>query len=124
MQFELGFAYTHLLDGNRGSETTTFADGSRSRFTWSYDGLGRLTGEVYDADVVANGEPDSYADTYTFDLLSNRATRVRTDASGTSTTAYAYDANDRLRIEAVDAPGSESDRFTEHLWGTDGTATT
>ena len=49
------FAYTHLLDTNRGSETTIHADGSQEVFTRADDGLNRLVREAFDAGGIGGG---------------------------------------------------------------------
>lgn len=80
------YEYTYTLDGNQVSKT----DQSGKITAYTYDGLGRLTGE---SESVAGSTLQSYA--YTYDDYNNRATLTATGTEAYAT-AYAYDANNRL----------------------------
>ncbi|MEO0564874.1 MAG: RHS repeat-associated core domain-containing protein, partial [Chloroflexota bacterium] len=90
----------------------------KQTFYWEYDALNRLVAEVYDLDSgFAGDNTEDYIATYGFDLASNRLSeQVDTDPSSgdisdfltepenttlsfEETTAYTYDANDRLLSE-------------------------
>jgi RHS repeat-associated protein len=77
-----------------------------------------LTQEVY-AGYDASGTAMSYTDTYAFDLDGNRLTKTHS-VGGTleETSAYVYDANDRLLSETdEDWADSTQDRFTAYQYG-------
>ncbi len=81
------FAYTYYADGNQRTKTETLLGGDPVTTTYTYDGLGRLTGKTKGEDSI----------TYTYDANGNR---VGMNRNGTVTT-YAYDANNRLLSETV-----------------------
>ena len=81
------FAYTYYADGNQRTKTETLLGGDPVTTTYTYDGLGRLTGETTGEDSI----------TYTYDANGNR---IGMNQNGT-VTAYAYDANNRLLSETV-----------------------
>ena len=81
------FAYTYYADGNQRTKTETLLVGDPVTTTYTYDGLGRLTGETKGEDSI----------TYTYDASGNR---IGMNRNGTVTT-YAYDANNRLLSETV-----------------------
>ena len=89
------FAYTYYADGNQRTKTETLLGGDPVTTTYTYDGLGRLTGETTGEDSI----------TYTYDAGGNRTGMSR---NGT-VTAYAYDANNRLLSETV---GGETTAYT------------
>ena len=89
------FAYTYYADGNQRTKTETLLGGDPVTTTYTYDGLGRLTGETKGEDSI----------TYTYDASGNRTGMNR---NGT-VTAYAYDANNRLLSETV---GGETTAYT------------
>ena len=112
-----GFAYTHFADGSRSSETATDAAGRETTRSWGYDALNRLVSEAYDGFDGGgdDGVPDplAYTDAFGFDLSGNRTLHVRDDRTPTTpgtpgsagadaTTAYRYDAGDRLVEEVRD----------------------
>lgn len=111
------------------SETATDAGGRVTTRQWEYDALNRLVSEAYDGFDGGgdDGVPDplAYADAFGFDLSGNRTLHVRDDrtdelpdgsttpgsAGPDATTAYRYDANDRLVEEVRDqALGTAGDR--------------
>ena len=79
------FAYTYYASGNRMSET----DYSGKTISYTYDGLGRLTQES-----ETNGKTVAYS----FDAAGNR-TQMAVTGTEAYTTAYTYDANNRLLSE-------------------------
>lgn len=105
------FTYERLADGSRSKvieEFDTTGDGTLDKsqtFEWTYDALNRLVEERFDEgnDGLSAGD---YVTRYAFDLASNR-TQAQKDAgndgsqafTADETTAYTYDANDRLTIE-------------------------
>ncbi len=85
--------YVYTLDkvGNR-TAVTELQNGQSRNLAYTYDDLYRLTGEtITDA---SNGNRTS---AYVYDKVGNRLTKI---VNGT-TTAYTYDANDRLLNEKV-----------------------
>lgn len=81
------YNYEYTLDGNEVAKTDQ--DGTVTSYT--YDGLGRLTGES-----VSGTGAQSYA--YTYDDSNNRAT-LTAAGEDAYTTTYTYDANNRLLTE-------------------------
>jgi RHS repeat-associated protein len=77
------FAYEYDLDGNRTQMTTL--EGVNS---YTYDGKNQLTGATY---------PDGRTQQFQYDPVGNRLSLVEAAVSGgTSTTAYSYNAANRL----------------------------
>jgi hypothetical protein len=115
------FAYLARADGNRIGSFETFADPDHAgrfvtqTFAWVYDAQDRLITETYDGP----GTEADYTDAYTFDLAGNRVTLIHTlsGTNETTSTAYNYDANDRLLMESSDAPGIDNDATTFYSWG-------
>lgn len=83
--------------GPAGNRTRVEEAGGLVR-TYDHDDLYRLTGEV----VSSSGVPQLDI-ALTYDPVGNRLTQVRADGSGTRTTAYTYDARDRLLTEGADS---------------------
>ena len=79
------YVYTYMLDGNQERKI----DNTGKVTTYTYDGLGRLTGESVTG---------SSAVTYEYDDSNNRSKMI---VQGVSVTAYIYDRNNRLIAEAV-----------------------
>lgn len=81
--------------------------------TWQYDALNRLISETSQS---TNDDRD-YADTFTYDLSSNRLSQTHTTLSDVVTTVFFYDANDRLLAEAKDAANDNTqDQYTEYAY--------
>ena len=76
------FSYLYYLDGNKASKTD---DAGTTYYT--YDGLGRLKNERL---------ADNSTISYWFDDYSNRAGMNTASPTGTTTTRYIYDKNNRL----------------------------
>ena len=79
---------------------------------WTYDALGRLVEEAYDS--YDNGL--DFTASYEYDLVGNRLEKTvdqGSDSTIDETTAYTYDANDRLLTEA-EGPG-QRDRHHDDL---------
>ncbi len=76
------FSYLYYLDGNKASKTD---DAGTTYYT--YDGLGRLKNERL---------ADNSTISYWFDDYSNRARMTAASPTGTTTTRYIYDKNNRL----------------------------
>jgi RHS repeat-associated protein len=99
----LGVAYTLDASGLRTGITET---GQIERsVSYTYDGVKRLTNET----VTQLGNDRRTA--WTYDRTGNRLTQVKSigpvgSPTGTATTAYVYDANDRLETETVSLTGS------------------
>jgi len=99
----LGVAYT--LDAS-GLRTGIAETGQIARtVTYTYDGVKRLTSES----VVQLG--NDRRTSWTYDRTGNRLTQTKSmgpvgSPTGTATTAYVYDANDRLETEAVTLSGT------------------
>jgi uncharacterized delta-60 repeat protein len=98
--------YTLSSNGRRSSVLEKrFSGSSTSPFStvnigWSYDDLGRLTGET--RDEGNNGQDgEDYVATYAYDLAGNRMSKVfdSADAALVESVSYAYDARDRLTDE-------------------------
>ena len=120
-----GFAYGYFADGSRRSEVWTDAAGRVTTKGWAYDGLNRLVGEQYDG-FDGGGDALAYTDAFAFDLAGNRVSLGHDDrtaggigsAGPDATTAYAYDANDRLLSEGRDTNGDGSpERTTGYEYG-------
>jgi RHS repeat-associated protein len=107
------FGYTYDAVGN----PTVLAEANGDRVTWTYDALSQLIGDV-------RGGASSYAHTYTYDAVGNRAARGTTDytydaanqltlrdADGALTT-YSYDANGNLLAQQKPYAGT-----TTFTWG-------
>jgi YD repeat-containing protein len=77
------FDYTYDAVGN----PTVLAEANGDRVTWTYDALSQLIGDV-------RGGASSYAHTYTYDAVGNRAARGTTD--------YTYDAANQLTLRDAD----------------------
>ncbi len=101
------YAYQLQADGRRTQSTEQLLVSGTlqtTTFTWSYDRLGRLVTEVYDAPGVS----DDWTTTYTFDLTGNRLSKATDDLSDSTideTITYVYDTNDRLLTESLDTDG-------------------
>lgn len=104
------FSQTYTLndDGTRwkSSESQLQTDGSTVvtySTTWTYDALRRLTGEA----VTSSDPSQSYSDSFTYDLASNRMADVHTGPAGgpTGTTAYQYNGDDELIHSGQDNDG-------------------
>ena len=91
---------------------------------FSYDDLYRLTEEdVTDPDI------GDRLLSWTYDAVGNRFTQDRVDITGTTTTTYSFDENDRILSETQTgaAPGSTAFTYDDNgnrLTQTDGTTTT
>lgn len=86
-------------------ETQYNADGSvfaASSTAWSYDALDRLTGETYTSSVSGQ----SYADTFSYDLVGNRLTKTDVSGSNSESIAYTYNNDDQLQTETGTLNGS------------------
>jgi YD repeat-containing protein len=92
------FTYTLGAAGNR----LSVAELGGRRVDYAYDALYRLTGETI-AGGATPGNNGTIA--YTYDPVGNRLNRTSTVAP-IPTTAYAYDANDRLLSDTYDANGN------------------
>ena len=91
-----GYAYTLGPTGNR----VAVAEHGGRTVDYTYDELYRLTGERIGGDAPTAGQI-----AYTYDPVGNRLGRTSTLAALPST-AYAYDANDRLTSDSHDANGN------------------
>ena len=85
------YSYAYYSDGNQRSKT----DHTGRVTTYAYDGLGRLSGE---------SESTGFGAGYTYDAFGNRDSMTVTGAEP-YTTAYDYDANNRLRDESKTVNG-------------------
>lgn len=88
-----------------GSSTSPF---STTKVDWTYDDLGRLTGET--RDVGNDGQDgEDYVATYDYDLAGNRHEKVFNSANNThdETVDYLYDNRDRLTSEDSDVTGND-----------------
>ncbi len=128
------YDYTVRADGRRTSSTETFwidvnedgiqdADEQKSSsYSWSYDGLNRLTDEVIDHWDNAFDQTESYQ----YDLTGNRSLLQRdngNDGTVDESIEYRYDANDRLFAElANDQTLADADTTT--IYGYDHTLQT
>ncbi len=99
----LGVAYTLDASGLRTAITET---GQIERtVSYGYDGVKRLTSET--VTQLGNDRRTSW----TYDRTGNRLTQTKSlgpvgSPTGTASTAYVYDANDRLETEAVTLSGT------------------
>ena len=99
----LGLAYT--LDAS-GLRTGIAESGQINRtVTYAYDGTKRLTSES--VVQLGNDRRTSWA----YDKTGNRLTQVKSlgprgSPTGTASTAYVYDANDRLETETLSLSGT------------------
>jgi RHS repeat-associated protein len=112
------FAYTLGAAGQR----TQVSEAGGAVRDFVYDAVGRLTRES--ASVAGAPRSDTQ---FTYDPAGNRLTRVHTDAGGTFSTAYTYDARDRLLLDgattlAWDAAGRLVSRAGEadYAWDPEG----
>ena len=89
-----------------------------NQFTWTYDGLNRLSSEVLDSSDNALDRSTTYA----YDLVGNRLSRavdVGNDNVLDEVVTATYDAFDRLIREQTDRTGTSNDTTTFHTY--DGT---
>ena len=107
------FDYELLLDGRRAAVEETDDLGNVTFYDWEYDAAGRL---VFEERYQANAPADSYAASYTYDLVGNRI-KKETDndaiAGIDETISYVYDPNDRLLTEYND----QADTTTVYEYG-------
>ena len=126
--------YAYLLngDGTRRQAIETDEQGRRDLY-WTYDALGRLTGEVRNR--LGGSNDEDYIRLYSYDLASNRMkqrTKHAPDSQyleyyfqyGSFTPdeviSYQYDGDDRLLIEGMDNGGNgTTDQTTVYAYGTD-----
>ena len=111
------FDYELLLDGRRAAVEETDDLGNVTFYDWEYDAAGRL---VFEERYQANAPADSYAASYTYDLVGNRI-KKETDNDGIAgideTISYVYDDNDRLLTETKDAADTADDTHTVYVYG-------
>lgn len=93
------FAYSHDLSGNRTG--ITYADGSRSLY--EFDQAYRLTRDLR----VDSSNQTQYDESYTYDSLGNRLTKVRTIWNPVSV-SYSYNARNQL----VASAGTENQTYS------------
>lgn len=132
------FTYTYDAAGNRTTAIEEFnqdADANNvidqaQKFTWTYDGLNRLTVETFDSGegsaTLGTDTAKDYVTRYTFDLASNRKlvkkmTGSHDNAPGgfsaDESIEYTYDENDRLVAEVkYDHNNSANDRNTQYSY--------
>jgi RHS repeat-associated protein len=95
--------YTYILHptGRRTNavEVLRQEDGTyiTNTLTWAYDGMYRLTNET----VASTCSALSYTNSYQYDLVGNRFTKVNCQGAITTITTNAYDANDELLTEVT-----------------------
>ncbi|MEM1011591.1 MAG: hypothetical protein AAGI46_05145 [Planctomycetota bacterium] len=101
--------YTFFADGRRASEDHTDHVGDGYLAEWSYDGLGRLSGETLTSATL--GGAFNFSESYGHDLVGNRLVVEREQSGVTTTTTNLHDSLDRLRESTSDAgtPGDASD---------------
>jgi RHS repeat-associated protein len=105
------YAYIYDASGNR----TLISEGGGRTVSYAYDALSRVTEESV-TDTVLGNETIFYA----YDAVGNRT--HMTDSSGT--TAYTYDANDRLLSENTPSGMftylyDDNGNLIQRTWGTD-----
>ena len=121
--FDIRASYDYAVraDGRRiGATETVWFDGGAgyasphtSNLVWGYDDLGRLVDESIDHYVNSLDRNEHFI----YDLAGNRRSLtldLQRDGSVDESTAYAYDANDRLITEALDAVINADDRTTTY----------
>ncbi|HZR79606.1 MAG TPA: FG-GAP-like repeat-containing protein [Candidatus Binatia bacterium] len=89
------YAYTLAPNGQRTHSDEVGPTGAARSVDWDYDALGRLVSETVDDPGTANDR----AVTYAYDAVGNRTEQVLLVATGTTTTTYSYDQDDRLLQE-------------------------
>jgi RHS repeat-associated protein len=99
--------YTLAANGRRDavSETQYNADGSvfsTVETAWGYDNLDRLTSEDYTSSVAGQ----SYADTFSYDLVGNRLSKTHNTTGNGESIAYTYNNDDQLLTETGTLNGS------------------
>jgi len=93
--------------GNPTGVTTT--RGSRSQaVAYTYDAADRLLAACYGASSCGSGAANAIR--YEYDRVGNRQKQVLSGSAGNSTTAYTYDAADRLTKTKVKAGGKETEQ--------------
>ena len=97
------FTYTYYVDGNQRTKTETLLGGDPVTTTYTYDGLGRLTGETTGEDSI----------TYTYDASGNTLTagdktytyndrgQQTGYSNGTTAAAYAYNPSGLRKAKTV-----------------------
>jgi len=104
--------YTLGDNGNR----TQHAELSGRVVDYTYDNLYRLMSETVTDPTLGNRSAG-----WTYDAVGNRMTQTETDASGTTTTNYIYDNNDR--IESEEATGA-APSLTTYIYDNNGNTLT
>src|SRR5260370_36974298 len=99
----------HQLESDGTTSTTTK--------TWTYDNLMRLTGEAVMSSISAN----SYTDTYSYDLVGNRLSKIDVANSQTETINDIFNNNEQLTNETGTGPSSY---VTTFCFDTNGSMTT
>ena len=102
----LGLSYQLDASGMRTGLDESNATGPTRSTTWQYDGVKRLTQEAVTASA---GNGDNRTTNWTYDAVGNRLTQAKVTASGSASTTYAYDNDDRLTTETTSVTGTVAD---------------
>lgn len=94
----LAMNYQVDASGMRTGIEESDANGLVRSVAYQYDGVKRLTEEVIDHRDDAHDRSSRW----TYDKVGNRLTQVVDTSTGSETTSYVYDSNDRLTSEQVD----------------------
>jgi RHS repeat-associated protein len=91
---------------------------STASTAWGYDALDRLTGETYTSSVSGQ----SYADTFSYDLVGNRLTKTHDAGSADESISYGYNHDDQLQTETGTLNGA-AEYATAYLYDANGSLT-
>ncbi|MFA7239697.1 MAG: RHS repeat-associated core domain-containing protein [Sulfuricellaceae bacterium] len=114
-----GFQYALLPNGQRAGVIESGASGTLRTLAYSYDSLNRLVGvQATDSLTPANSKTTAFA----YGKTGNRTSETVTQGSSVVTTAYQYDADDRL-ISSTQTSGSgatATSQTTSYAWDAHG----